>query len=72
MDNGNGADLYRWIILVKPWLAERVVFLADEEGQDAAVVARGRPMVRKGQDSHALSKVLREIVRQARGEPPSS
>jgi CheY-like chemotaxis protein len=65
MDDGNGADLYRWIAQVKPWLAERVVFLADEEGQDAAVVAPGRPMFRKGQDSHALTTVLREIVRQA-------
>jgi len=66
MDDGNGADLYRWIAQVKPWLAERVVFLADEEGQDAAVVAPGRPMFRKGQDSHALTAVLREIVRQVR------
>jgi CheY-like chemotaxis protein len=66
MDDGNGADVYRWIVQRKPWLAERVVFLADEEGQDAAVVAPGRPMVRKGQDSHALTTVLHEIVRHAR------
>jgi hypothetical protein len=45
------------------------VFLADEEGDHAAVVAPGRPMFRKGQDSHALTTVLREIVRQVRGEP---
>ena len=69
MDDGNGADIYRWIAQVKPWLAERVVFLADEEAEDAAVVAPGRPMFRKGQDSHALVAVLREIVRQVRGEP---
>jgi CheY-like chemotaxis protein len=69
MDDGNGADIYRWIAQVKPWLADRVVFLADVEGDDAAVVAPGRPMFRKGADSHALSAVLREIVRQVRGEP---
>ncbi len=69
MDDGNGADIYRWIVQVKPWLAERVVFLADEEGDDAAVVAPGRPMFRKGQDSHALATVLREIVRHVRGDP---
>jgi CheY-like chemotaxis protein len=69
MDDGNGADIYRWIEQVKPWLAERVVFLADEEGDHAAVVAPGRPMFRKGQDSHAMTAVLREIVRQVRGEP---
>lgn len=67
MDDGSGADIYRWITQAKPHLAERVVFLADEEGQDAAVVAPGRPMFRKGQDSHALTAVLREIVRHVRG-----
>jgi CheY-like chemotaxis protein len=69
MDDGNGADIYRWIAQVKPWLAERVVFLADEEGDDAAVVAPGRPMFRKGADSRALATVLGQIVRSVRGEP---
>jgi CheY-like chemotaxis protein len=69
MDDGNGADIYRWVVQVKPWLAERVVFLADVEGDDATVVAPGRPMFRKGADSGALTTVLREIVRQVRGEP---
>ncbi|HEU4729286.1 MAG TPA: response regulator, partial [Kofleriaceae bacterium] len=68
MDDGSGADVYRWIAHVKPWLADRVVFLADEEGEDATVVAPGRPMFRKGQDSHALIAVLREIARQVRGD----
>lgn len=68
MDDGTGADIYRWIILEKPWLAERVVFLTDVEGDSAAVVAPGRPMFRKGQDSHALTTVLREIVRHVRHE----
>jgi CheY-like chemotaxis protein len=72
MDDGSGADVYRWIAQVKPWLAERVVFLADEESDDAAVVAPGRPMFRKGQDSRALAAVLREIVRHARGETGAS
>lgn len=69
MDDGNGADVYRWIAQVKPWLAERVVFLADEEGDDAAVVAPGRPMFRKGADSRALTTVLGQIVHSVRGEP---
>jgi len=72
MDDGTGADLYRWIAQVKPWLAERVVFLADDESDDAAVVAPGRPMFRKGADSRALTTVLRQIVRQVRGEPEAS
>jgi len=71
MDDGNGADVFRWITQHKPWLAERVVFLSDVEGDDAAVVAPGRPMFRKGQDSHALTAVLREIVRR-RGASPTA
>jgi CheY-like chemotaxis protein len=70
MDDGSGADVYRWILQVKPWLAERVVFLGDGEGDDAAVVAPGRPMFRKGQDSAQLATVLREIVRHVRGPEP--
>lgn len=66
MDDGSGADLYRWLVAEKPWLAERVVFLTGGDADDAATVAPGRPTFRKGQDSHALTAVLDEIVRQAR------
>ncbi|HET9625271.1 MAG TPA: response regulator [Kofleriaceae bacterium] len=66
MDDGTGADVYRWIVLHKPWLAERVVFLSDGESDDAAVVAPGRPMFRKGQDAGALSSAIREILGSAR------
>ena len=69
MDDGSGADIYRWVSQVKPWLAERIVFLADDESDDAAVVAPGRSMFRKGADSRALTTVLRQIVRQVRGDP---
>lgn len=67
MDGGGGADVYRWMIVTKPWLADRVVFLSGEEAAEAAAIAPGRPIFRKGADSHALTKVLREIVRHARG-----
>jgi DNA-binding response OmpR family regulator len=66
MDDGSGADVYRWIAGTKPWLRERVVFLSGEEGDDATSVAPGRPMFRKGQDFKALDTCLREILRQAR------
>jgi len=66
MDAGIGAELYRWVCDYRPWLAERVVFLSGEGGDDAAVVALGRPMFRKGQDSQGLSDMLHEIVRQVR------
>ena len=68
MDEGSGADVYRWIARTKPWLAERVVFLSGGESDDAGNVAPGRPMFRKGQDAAALQAVLREIVRQKRHE----
>lgn len=71
MDDGNGADLYRWVAQFKPWLGERVVFLSDVEGEDSTVVAPGRPMIRKGQDAHTLITVLHEIVRQVRSRPPA-
>lgn len=71
MDDGHGADVYRWIQQVKPWLAERVVFLTDGESEDATAVAPGRPMFRKGQDSRALLAVLGEIVRQVRADEPA-
>jgi DNA-binding response OmpR family regulator len=68
MLNGSGADVYRWLQANKPKLAERVVFLADSESDDASEVAPERPMIRKGQDSHSLTAVLREIV----GERPQA
>ena len=72
MDEGSGADIYRWIVRTKPWLAERVVFLSGGESDDAGNVAPGRPMFRKGQDSAALRAVLREIIRQKRHETSSA
>ncbi|MDQ3366801.1 MAG: response regulator [Myxococcota bacterium] len=65
MDDGSGADLYRWLIAHKAWLATRVVFLTGGEGDDAGAVAPGRQMFRKGQDSGTLIELLREIVREA-------
>lgn len=68
MDDGSGADLYRWLEIHRPSLTQRIVFLSTNEGEDSTSVAPGRPMFRKGQDSHALTTVLNEIVRQVRGE----
>lgn len=74
MDGGSGADIFRWIAATKPWLRERIVFLSGQEGDgdDAGAVAPGRPMFRKGQDSAALTAVLREILRQARHDESHS
>jgi len=64
--DGSGADLYDWILDHKPHLAARVVFLAEADGDDAGLEAPGRPMFRKGQDSQALTAMLRDIVRHVR------
>ena len=68
MDDGTGADVFRWLATRKPYLTSRVVFLAGEESEDAGSVAPGRPMLRKGQDSGALLEVIREITREVRGD----
>lgn len=66
MHDGSGADVYRWILQHKPRLAARVVFLAEADQDDSGPVAPGRPMFRKGQDSQALTSVLKRIVSQVR------
>ncbi len=68
MDDGTGADVFRWLSARKPYLTSRVIFLAGEESEDAGSVAPGRPMLRKGQDSKALLDVITEIVREVRGD----
>ena len=68
MDDGNGGDLFRWLLSRKPYLAGRVVFLSGDESEEVGRVAPGRPMIRKGQDSGALLSVIREIVREVRGD----
>ncbi|MBX3155405.1 MAG: response regulator [Deltaproteobacteria bacterium] len=70
MDDGSGADIYRWLREFKPWLLDRVVFLSSNDGDDPTSVAPGRPVYRKGQDSQALTTMLREIVRQVRADKP--
>ncbi len=63
MHDGTGADVYRWILTHKPALASRVIFLSEADADDSGPVAPGRPMFRKGQDSHALIDMLRHLVR---------
>lgn len=72
MDDGTGADVFRWILGERAHLADRVVFLSGGEADDATTVAPGRPMFRKGQDSHALTTVIHEIVRHVRASTASA
>lgn len=68
MDDGNGESLFLWLVAHKPYLAGRVVFLSGDDNAEVGRVAPGRPMIRKGQDSGALVSVIREIVREVRGD----
>lgn len=62
LHDGSDGAVYRWLAAHKPHLAERVVILADGELDDARAVAPDRPIVRRGQDFHALAEALRAIA----------
>lgn len=66
MHDGNGGDLFKWIQSHKPHLADRVVFLSENE-QDDALASGPRPVFRKGMDSQRFLDVLKEIVQAVRG-----
>ena len=68
MDDGNAGDMFGWLLVRKPYLASRVVFLSGDASDDVGRVAPGRPMFRKGDNSQELFDVLTEIVREARGD----
>jgi CheY-like chemotaxis protein len=66
MDSGSGSDLYKWLVANRAKLVERLVFLSGGDSRELQEAPPGRPMFRKGQDSQALTSVLREIVKQVR------
>lgn len=65
MDDGSGAELFAWLILNRPDLAQRVVFMSGAAPKDFDQLAPGRPLIPKGQDSPQLVQLL---MRVARGE----
>ncbi|MCX5746996.1 MAG: response regulator [Proteobacteria bacterium] len=64
MDEGNGEDVFRWILRSKPWLAGRLVFLTGSIGEveEVTAIAPGRPTFPKGADAAALTTAIREIA----------
>lgn len=66
MDTGSGAELHRWMVLHRPHLLERTVFLSGGRVGDVAAEVGGRPVFPKGQDSSALLRELAAIVRRRR------
>lgn len=62
MDDGGGADVFKYLCLQRPWLVDRLVFLSGGPTAEVEQVAPSRPIIAKGQDSTTLLRVLREIV----------
>jgi CheY-like chemotaxis protein len=67
MHDGTGSDLFKWIQGHKPHLVERLVFLSENEQDDALAATPDRPVFRKGMDSQRFLDVLKEIVASVRG-----
>jgi DNA-binding response OmpR family regulator len=66
MDNGGGAEVFKFLCLQRPWLVDRLVFLSGGGTTEVEQVAPSRPIIAKGQDSEMLLRVLRDIVRSHR------
>lgn len=62
MDNGGGAEVFKFLCLQRPWLVDRLVFLCDGPTAEVEQAAPSRPILAKGQDSGPLLAVLQEIV----------
>lgn len=66
MDDGGGAEVFKFLCLQRPWLVERLVFLSGGGTAEVEQVAPSRPIIAKGQDSALLLRVLGDIVRSHR------
>jgi CheY-like chemotaxis protein len=67
MHDGTGADMFKWVQGHKPHLTERLVFLSENEQDDALAAGPDRPVFRKGMDSQRFLDVLKGIVASVRG-----
>lgn len=66
MDDGGGAEVFKFLCLQRPWLVDRLVFLSGGGTAEVEQVAPSRPIISKGQDSALLLRVLGDIVRSHR------
>jgi CheY-like chemotaxis protein len=66
MADGNGADLYRWVCTIKPWILDRLVYLTAGDLREPKETAIGVPVLPKGQDSQALLALLATTARNAK------
>jgi CheY-like chemotaxis protein len=66
MDDGGGAEVFKFLCLQRPWLVDRLVFFSGGATSEVEQVAPSRPIIAKGQDSALLLQVLQDIVRSHR------
>jgi DNA-binding response OmpR family regulator len=69
MDDGGGAEVFKFLCLQRPWLVDRLVFLSGGATAEVEQVAPSRPIIAKGQDSALLLRVLQDIVNSHRHAP---
>lgn len=69
MANGSGGHVFNWVVTFRPWLLDRVVFLAERPGDGAERVVQGRPVFAKGADSARLIEALTAIAPPRRSSP---
>ncbi|MEZ4361054.1 MAG: response regulator [Kofleriaceae bacterium] len=62
MDDGGGAEVFKFLCLQRPWLVDRLVFLSGGATAEVEQAAPSRPVLAKGQDSTKLLQILRDIV----------
>ncbi len=62
MANGSGGHVFNWVVTFRPWLLERLVFLAERPGDGAERMVQGRPVFAKGADSRQLIETLCAIA----------
>jgi CheY-like chemotaxis protein len=67
MPDGSGADLYRWLCTMRPWLLDRIVILTGGGIADAQQIAQGVPLIPKGQESVSLLPLLAASASRTRG-----
>jgi CheY-like chemotaxis protein len=62
MEDGTGADLYRWVQAHQPQHVEKIAILADGRTEQIRAILPGVPVFAKGQDADGLIAVLSAIA----------
>lgn len=69
MAQGSGGHVFNWVVTFRPWLLDRIVFLAERPNDGAERIVQGRPVFAKGADSDKLLDALRAIAAPEKNPP---